>query len=87
MRRSLSIFLILLFGFGPLSVLIDSQDANLPPCCRSHGAHHCAMSMRMAEMMREMSPEKRPMVGAPLTCPEYPGFAALFAGPIPALTV
>ena len=90
MRRGFSIFLILFFGLGPLSVFIDSEDANPPPCCRRHGAHHCAMAMRMAAMtamMRDAASGKMPMVSAPMTCPEYPGLAALFAAPAPALTV
>jgi hypothetical protein len=87
MRRGFSILLILFFGLGPLSVLIDSEDANLPLCCRRLGAHHCAMAMRMAAMMREAAPGKMPLVEAPLTCPEYPGAAAWFVAPAPALTV
>jgi hypothetical protein len=85
MRRGFSIFLVLVFGLGPLSVFIDSEDANLPPCCRRHGAHHCAMAMRA--MMRNAASGKMPMASAPLTCPDYPGLAALFAVPAPALTV
>ena len=51
MRRGFSIFLILFFGLGPLSALIDgSEDASLPPCCRRHGAHHCAMYARIMAM-------------------------------------
>ena len=87
MRRGFSIFLILFFGLGPLSVFINGEDANLPPCCRRHGAHHCAMAMRMATMMRDAASDKMPMAGAPATCQEYPGVAALFAAPAPALTV
>jgi hypothetical protein len=87
MRRGFSIFLIAFFGLGPLSVLIDSEDANLPPCCRRHGAHHCAMAMRLAATMRDAASGKMPMAGAPMTCPEYPGAAALFAAPAAALTV
>jgi hypothetical protein len=91
MRRGFSIFLILFFGFGPLSVFIDSEDANLPACCRRHGAHHCAMAMRMAaqmaSMMRDAASGKMPMVSVPMTCPEFPGTAALFTAPGPALTV
>ncbi|MGC9224605.1 MAG: hypothetical protein ACP5E2_11800 [Terracidiphilus sp.] len=86
MRRASSIFLILLFGLGPLSVLIDSEEANLPPCCRRHGAHHCAMAMQMAAMMRNAVSGKAPAIGAPTTCPRYPGLAAMFASPAPALT-
>jgi hypothetical protein len=83
MRRAFSILLILFFGFGPLSVLIDSEHANLPPCCRRHGAHHCAMST----MTRNAASGRMPMASAPLTCPDYPGLAALFAAPAPALTI
>jgi hypothetical protein len=44
MRRVFSIFLILFFGLGPLSALVEgSDDASLPACCRRLGAHHCAM--------------------------------------------
>jgi hypothetical protein len=87
MRRSFSILLILFFGLGPLSVLIDSEDANLPVCCRRHGAHNCAMAMRMAAIMHDEASGKVPMASAPLTCPNYPGLAALFTAPPPALTV
>jgi len=88
MRRGFSIFLILFFGLGPLSAFVDgSEDAGLPPCCRRHGAHHCAMAMRGAAMMREAASGKMPMVSAPLACPQYPGPAALFAAPVPALVV
>jgi hypothetical protein len=87
MRRGFSIFLIMFFGFGPLSVFIDSEDANLPSCCRRHGAHHCAMSTRMAAVMRDAASGEMRTVSAPLTCPEYPGMAALLAAPAPALTV
>jgi hypothetical protein len=87
MRRGFSIFLILFFGLGPLSVFIDSEDANLPPCCRRHGAHHCAMAMRMAAIVRNAASGKMPMASAPLSCPEFPGLSALFAEPAPALTI
>lgn len=86
MRRGFSIFLIAFFGFAPLSVFIDSEDANLPPCCRRHGAHHCAMAMRLAAMMRDAASGRMPVAEAPMTCPEYPGAAALFAAPAAALT-
>jgi hypothetical protein len=83
MRRGFSILLILFFGFGPLSVFIDSEDAKLPLCCRRHGAHHCAMTA----MLGDAASGKMPMASAPLTCPNYPGLAALFTAPAPALMV
>jgi hypothetical protein len=87
MRRGFSIFLILFFGLGPLSAFVDgSEDANLPPCCRRHGAHHCAMAMRMAAMMAKIESGSTPVLTAPLTCPSYPGPSAAILMPAHALT-
>jgi len=45
MRRTLSIFLVLFFGLGPVAAALHAEeDAGLPACCRRHGAHHCAMA-------------------------------------------
>lgn len=69
MRRGFSIFLILLFGLGPLSAMVDGgEDTGLPLCCRRHGAHHCAMAA-----MAQMPPDPRTGFSAPLTCPYFPG--------------
>ena len=87
MRRGFSIFLILFFGLGPLSAMIDgSEDANLPPCCRRHGAHHCAMATRMAAMMAKIESGSTPVLTAPMTCPSYPGPSAAILMPAHALT-
>ena len=76
MRRSFSIFLILMFGLGPLSSLIDgSEDANLPACCRRQGAHRCVMTA----MATETQSRKTPMVSAPMTCPRFPGVLAMLS--------
>jgi hypothetical protein len=71
MRRWLAIVLILFFGFGPLASAVEASDeSRLPPCCRRHGAHHCAM---MARWRAQMDSGK-PSVGAPSTCPLFPGY-------------
>jgi hypothetical protein len=86
MRRGFSIFLILTFALGPLSALADgSEDANLPACCRQLGAHHCAMSVHRAAIQAEAESDKTTSVDVPSTCPQYPGLAAMFAAPAPAL--
>jgi hypothetical protein len=86
MRRGFSIFLILFFGLGPLSALVDgTEDASLPPCCRRHGAHHCAMYQRILAMRARQAIDPRPAVSDPLTCPNYPG--ATFAILMPAHAV
>ncbi len=88
MRRVLSILLILFLGFGPLAAgLSTDEDAGLPPCCRRHGMHHCAMAMRMAAMMAKAVSGSTPVLTAPLTCPLYPqGYLAGPTAPPPALT-
>jgi len=74
MRRGFSIYLILFFGLGPLSALLKgSEDAYLPPCCRRHGAHHCAMYRQIMAMRAHQALDPRPAFCAAKTCPLYPG--------------
>lgn len=73
MRRLLSILLVLVFGFGPLSATLESEDARLPPCCRAHGTHQCGMSARlMARIFEAWSHTTN--VHAPASCPLYRTF-------------
>lgn len=86
MRRGFSILLIFLFGLGPLSATLEGNDeAGLPACCRRHGAHHCAVSMQMADSGVQAQSQSAPVLSAPLTCPAYPGSAAVITGPGSAL--
>lgn len=74
MRRWISTLLILFFGLGPLTGLLEASDSSrLPLCCRRHGAHRCAMTTRAAAMFAS-SPA--PAMAAPATCPRFPGFMA-----------
>lgn len=68
MRRILAITLLIAFGFplvAPVFVATADPEASLPPCCRSHGAHHCAMMHMM--LMASTGP-----VFTPPPCPFYP---------------
>jgi hypothetical protein len=66
MRRFFSISLLLLFLLGPLAdVLPASAEAQLPMCCRRHGAHHCMG-------MDEQATSGSPVVRAPSRCPLCP---------------
>lgn len=49
MRRGLAnlLLLVLLWSCAAPAALAITE-ADLPPCCRSHGAHHCAMMAMMA---------------------------------------
>ena len=86
MRRGLSILLVLFFGLGPLTATLPaSDDAGLPPCCRRNGAHHCAISMRMAVMMAEAASGGVPLLTAPAHCPFYPQHPAAWIVPPHAL--
>ncbi len=85
MRRALSIFLVLLFGLGPLSATLDiSDDARLPPCCRRHGAHHCAMSDAAPARALQVA-SGTPTLAAPAHCPFFPGDAIAILAPVHAL--
>lgn len=88
MRRFLAILLIAFFGLGPLTAgLSADDDSGLPPCCRRHGSHHCAMAMQMAAMMAKAFSGSTPILTAPLTCPLYPnGYLAAPTAPPPAIT-
>jgi len=87
MRRGFSIFLILFFGLGPLSVCVDgSEDAGLPACCRRHGAHHCAMYAELMAMRAGRGIDPTPSFSAPPTCPLYQGPTFSMLMPAHALT-
>lgn len=74
MRRGLSIFLVLFFGLGPLTATLQASDeSRLPPCCRRHGAHHCAMYDAMVAQMVQAESGSTPVLSAPSHCPYYPG--------------
>jgi len=76
MRRTLSIFLVLLFSLAPLAASLDTgsdanEDASVPACCRRHGAHHCLMTMQTAAMLAALNAGKVIATG-PSTCPSFP---------------
>lgn len=86
MRRGLSIFFILLLGLGPLVTILDASDeSRLPPCCRRHGAHHCAMSDAVIAKMVQTSSGTRPVLTAPSHCPLYPANLGTMVAPVQAL--
>lgn len=67
MRRLLSILLVALFWAGPLSALLRANtDAQIPACCRRHGAHHCAMGVSDGAQ-----PSTGHAFAAPAHCPLY----------------
>lgn len=86
MRRGFSIYLVLFFALGPLSAFVDgTEDAGLPPCCRRHGAHHCAMYAQIMAMRAGLAVDSTPSFSAPPTCPLYHGPAFSMLMPAHAL--
>jgi hypothetical protein len=85
MRRGISIFLILFFWLGPLAANLPASEDNsrLPSCCRRHGAHHCAMSTRMAAIGSQTG--SAPIATAPSHCPSFPDYPAASTTPVHAL--
>jgi hypothetical protein len=86
MRHGLSIFLVLFLGLGPLAVTLRTSDeSRLPPCCRRHGAHHCAMSGAVIARMVKAAYGSPPALAAPAHCPFFPGYTAASTVPVYAL--
>ena len=72
MRRYFSILLAAFFSLSPLAPAFRaSDDTSLPACCRSNGAHHCAMSEEMVAHILAAA-FHRPTFTAPSHCPLYP---------------
>jgi hypothetical protein len=70
-QRILSICLLVLFSFLPISPLLASKansEAGLPVCCRRNGAHHCLMSVELAKT----ASKNDAFSAAPLRCAEFP---------------
>jgi hypothetical protein len=91
MRRTLAIFLVMLFSLAPLAAALDASigaddDARLPACCRRHGAHHCDMSMQTAAVLAATAAGKV-IAMAPSTCPAFPGSLAATVSAPQALAV
>ncbi|HVN92997.1 MAG TPA: hypothetical protein VMT38_04850 [Terracidiphilus sp.] len=86
MRRGFSIYLVLFLALGPLAAMAPgSDDSLLPPCCRRHGAHHCAMYAEIIAMRARFGPDPRPRFEAPSTCPLFPGLRFGMLAPAHAL--
>jgi len=57
MRRALAITLLAIFGWMPMAAIFaPGAEASLPPCCRRHGRHHCAMQRLLARCGRPDGP-------------------------------
>jgi len=81
MRRGLSIFLILLFGLGPLAAALPARaESRLPACCRRNGEHHCAM-----DAIQVLQSGTDGAFSSPARCPLYPANQPASVKPVHAL--
>jgi hypothetical protein len=69
MRRAIALLLMLVFSSMLIAPLFAADpEAGLPPCCRSHGKHHCMM-----QRMQKPQPDGRPAFAAVREkCPCFP---------------
>jgi len=70
MRRAIAFLLMFVLSSMLMAPLFAADpETNLPPCCRTHGKHHCMMQ-RMQNLQR---PDGRPrFAAAHETCPCFP---------------
>ena len=79
----LAILLLLAFASPlvlPLFAATADPEASLPPCCRGHGAHHCAMMHAM------LAADRGPAFNTP-PCPFYPSAISLPALAVASLAI
>ena len=73
MRRAAAIVQLLVFvllcGAPLIHAATWSDDSGLPPCCRRHGKHHCAM---LDAYLRARHAGKAAVSAPPGHCPCYP---------------
>jgi len=68
MRRTIAISLLMMFSWMLIAPLFGPDaDANLPPCCRRNGKHHCMM-----RMMGRLSGNRKNFSSATEKCPYFP---------------
>jgi hypothetical protein len=68
MRRSIALFMILVFGSflsAPLIAASSDPLSKLPVCCRANGKHHCMMRIMQGDPGGDQ-------VSAPNKCPLFP---------------
>jgi hypothetical protein len=78
MGRFTAILMLALLGAFyavPLVHAVSSDpESDLPACCRTHGKHHCALSMRVVSQLVDARSGEH-AIAAPATCPSFPDYA------------
>ncbi len=77
-RFTAILMLALLAAFHAVPVLhavTSEPESELPACCRTHGKHHCAMSVREASQVIDARSGKHAFA-PPATCPSFPDYSA-----------
>ena len=68
MRRTIALALMMMFSLTLIAPLFGPDaDANLPPCCRRNGKHHCMM-----RMVQRLSDNQKAFTSVSEKCPCFP---------------
>jgi hypothetical protein len=68
MRRTIALALTMVFSLMLIAPIFGPDaDANLPPCCRRNGKHHCMM-----RMMERLSGNQKGFTSVSEKCPCLP---------------
>ena len=77
MRRMIALALTMMFGWMLIAPIFGPDaDANLPPCCRRNGKHHCMM-----RRMERLSGNQKGFTSVSEKCPCLPASACAVHSP------
>jgi hypothetical protein len=77
MRRTIALALLMMFSLPLIApVFGPDADANLPPCCRRNGKHHCMM-----RMMQRLGNNEKGFTSVAEKCPCFPTSACTIHSP------
>jgi hypothetical protein len=78
MRRTIALALTVIFCWTLIApVFGPGADANLPPCCRRNGKHHCMM-----RMMQRLGGSQKGFTSVSEKCPCEPASACAVHSPV-----
>jgi hypothetical protein len=78
MRRTIALALTVLFCWTLIAPIFGpGAEANLPPCCRRNGKHHCMM-----RMMQRLSGNQKGFTSVTETCPCQPASTCAVHSPV-----
>jgi hypothetical protein len=78
MRRLIALSLTMMFSWTLIAPIFGpGADANLPPCCRRNGKHHCMM-----RRMGQLSGNRKGFTSVSEKCPCQPASTCAVSSPV-----